>query len=168
MKATDNGTPALSGTGEATAVELESFLALDLVDPGYNSINYGSLNPGNITDPLVSEIRVRATGNVSLDVYLYGTNMTKSGCTDIPVSNQKWGFGDTAPSWASGTALELSSSTRRELNCCKTFTTVTPAWKPIWWGIEIPVPQQSGVGYSGTNTVEAVQNQWSLPSDWCE
>jgi len=160
----DGQGPNSAGKGDATDVELESFLALDLA-AGYTSIAYeanagGDMDPGTNNDPLLEKTRVEATGNCALDVNLYGVVMQGTG-TDIPIGNQRYASGSSAPTWAEGTVLVASTGEELELNVPKTITE-TPEWERIWWGIDIPVGQTAG-GYSGTNTITAIKAE---VADW--
>lgn len=150
-----------SGYNLDGAPEVSSLLALDVTD----TIDYGNLEPGAKNDPLDKVTTVVATGNVSLDVVLYGTDMT-SGSNSIPVSQQHYALVSSTP-YTNGTALLASPGAQADLNVCKTFSASNKATKNIYWGIAIPDPQAAG-SYSGTNTFSAVKNEWSNPGDWCE
>jgi len=153
-----------AGEANSGVVELQSFLALGLTT-GYTSIAYGAVAAGTNTDPLDELTRVEATGNVGLDVNLSGTTMTDTG-TPIPIANQRYASGSTDPAWSEGTALS-GSPTAFNLEVCKSGYTETPEWERIWWGIDIPEGQDPGE-YSGTDTIEAVEDGWSGSNDWCE
>ena len=86
--------------------------------------------------------------------------------TAIPIANQKYGTGTSAPTWASGTALS-GSATLLTLGVCKTGYSTLPMYKQLWWGIAIPSAQTSGA-YTGTNTITAVEKTWVSNPDWCE
>ncbi len=155
-----------AGAANSSAVALESFLALGLAT-SYDAIAYGSVSAGSYTDPLLEKTRVEATGNCALDVNLSGTTMTGPG-TAIPVANQRYGAGDTAPSWASVSSNTLSTSpTPFGLEVCKSGYTAAPEWKRLWWGIEIPAGQTAGA-YTGQNTISAVKDGWTGAGEWCE
>lgn len=125
------------------------------------------MSPAEKNDPLLESTKIRATGNCALDVYIYGTDMTKAGCSDILVNKQKAGVYTTScPAWSDGGNINLdysANSQEAELNCPKTYITATLASKFLCWGIEIPSPQESGENYSGTNTVEAVKDDLPWP-----
>jgi hypothetical protein len=160
IEATD-GSLTGSGYSPADAPDVNSLLALDVT----NSINYGSLNPGDKNDPLDKITTVTATGNISLDVTLYGTNM----CTDYPtcidhtiaVGKQKYAL-STSTAYSSGTALLVDPGAEAELNCPKTTDSANKQTKDIWWGIEIPNPQAVG-SYSGQNTFIGVKSETPWP-----
>lgn len=160
------GTDSQSATGSADNsssqdIDVISLLALDVT----SSINYGSLNPGESNDPLDKITTITATGNVSLDVTLYGTNMTSGGDT-IVVGQQKYAL-SSSTAYSSGITLLVDPGAEAEINCCKTFSSASKATDDVWWGIEIPNPQAAG-SYSGTNTFIGVKNEWSGAGDWCE
>ncbi len=141
-----------AGETNTTAVEMNSFLALGLA-ASYNAIAYGGVAAGTNTDPLLEKTRVEASGNCALDVTLHGTTMTGEG-DPIPIGNQRYASGSSAPTWAEGTALLVTPGEEFELNVAK--TTGTTSYGKLWWGIDIPVGQTTGE-YSGTNTIEAVK-----------
>jgi hypothetical protein len=160
IEATD-GSLTGSGYSPANVPDVNSLLALDVT----NSINYGSLNPGDKNDPLDKITTVTATGNVSLDVTLYGTNM----CTDYPtcaahtmaVGKQKYAL-STSTAYSSGTNLLVDSGAEAELNCPKTIDSFNKQTKDIWWGIEIPTLQAAG-SYTGSNTFIGKTNETPWP-----
>lgn len=162
-KVTAVDTDSLTGYGYNLdgAPEVSSLLALAVT----NSIDYGNLDPGAKNDPLDKITTVYATGNVSLDVTLYGSNMT-SDSNSIAVSQEHYALASSTP-YSSGTALGLSPGSKVELNVCKTFSSSNIANKNIWWGLAVPDPQAAG-SYSGTITFTAEKNQWVNPGDWCE
>jgi len=155
IKATDETGLTGENYSPENAPDVLSLLALDVTSP----INYGNLNPGDKNDPLDKITTVTATGNCSLDVNLYGTNMS-SGGNSISVNKQKYALSSGTP-YADGTSLSETAQ-EAELNCPKTTNSSSPQIKNIWWGIEIPSPQPAG-NYSGTNTFEAVKNELPWP-----
>jgi hypothetical protein len=150
-----------SGYSPADAPDVNSLLALEVT----NAINYGSLNSGDKNDPLDKITTVTATGNVSLDVTLYGTNM----CTDYPtclvhtmaVGKQKYAL-SSSTAYSSATSLLVDPGAEAELNCPKTTDSSNKQTKDIWWGIEIPNPQASG-SYTGSNTFIGKTNETPWP-----
>ena len=153
-----------AGQANTAAQELNSYLAMDLAT-SYNSIAYGSVSAGTNMSTLSVETRPEATGNVAINTNLSGTTMTGPG-TAIPIANQKYGAGTSAPTWASGTALS-GSATLLALGVCKTGYSTLPMYKQLWWGIAIPSAQTSGA-YTGTNTITAVEKTYGSGGDWCE
>jgi hypothetical protein len=135
------------------------------LETSHNAIAYGNVAAGTSTDPLVDRTWAEATGNVSIDVNLSGTEMTGPG-NAIAAENQRYGLGDSAPAWSAGTEL-TATSTLAQLNTCKSGYDNTPEYKKIWWGINIPAGQTAGA-YTGTNTFTAVKNSWVSGDDWCE
>jgi hypothetical protein len=133
-------------------VDLLSLLGIQVP----SSINYGSLSPGSTTATLNTPVAVSSVGNVSMNVTLYGTNMT-NGSYSIPVGNQS--YATSILSFASGTSLLASPGTTVMLAIPKTTSTV-PASKTLDWGISVPNPQPSG-NFTGANTFIGVEN--SLP-----
>ena len=160
IEATDNGSLTGNNYSPADVPDVNSLLALS-VD---GSINYGSLNPLGKTDPLTATTTVSATGNISLDVNLIGTNL----CTDyptcasyyIPVGKQV--YATSSVSYSSGTPLATDPGGELELDCPKTTDHTSPQTKDVYWGIEIPKPQKAGT-YSGQNTFTAVKNELPWP-----
>jgi hypothetical protein len=141
-----------TGTATSTSVDLLSLLGIQIAP----SINYGSFNPGSSTASLSVPVTISSVGNVSLNVQLYGINMT-SGANSIAVGNQH--YATSALSFASGTALLANPGTTVALAIPKT-TSTSPAIATLDWGISIPTPQQSG-NFTGANTFIGVEN--SLP-----
>ncbi|MDD5164295.1 MAG: DUF2341 domain-containing protein [Patescibacteria group bacterium] len=161
VTATDEDDATASGYSAADAPDVNSLLGLDVTA----TINYGSLGAGAKNDPLDKTTTVTATGNVSLDVTLYGVNMT-SGGNNIAVGKQKYALA-TSTAYASGTSLLVDPGATAQLNCCKTFSSGSKATKDIWWGLEVPSPQAVGT-YTGSITFSAAKNGWSVSGDWCE
>jgi hypothetical protein len=141
-----------TGTATSTVVELLSLLGIQVP----SAINYGSLSPGSTTATLNTPVAVSSVGNVSMNVTLYGTNMT-NGVYSIPVGKQS--YATSVLSFASGTALLANPGTTVMLAIPKTTSTV-PASKTLDWGISVPNPQPSG-NFTGANTFIGVEN--SLP-----
>jgi hypothetical protein len=152
MTATDFAGGSSTATSSA-GVSLLSLLALSVTP----SINYGSLAPGSTTQTLTQTVVVTSTGNISLNVTLYGVDMT-SGGNSILVSQQR--YASSAVSYASGTALAVSPGNLFQLKEPKTVSSSTPATSTVYWGIGVPVPQPSG-DYTGANAFIGVEN--SLP-----
>ena len=160
IEATDSGSLTGYNYSPADVPDVNSLLALS-VD---GSINYGSLNPLGKTDPLTATTTVSATGNISLDVNLMGTNL----CTDyptcasyyIPVGKQV--YATSSVSYSSGTPLAADPGGELELNCPKTISHTSLQTKDVYWGIEIPKPQKAG-SYTGEITFTAVKNELPWP-----
>ena len=160
VEATD-GSLIGSGYSPADAPDVNSLLALAVT----GSIDYGSLNPGDKNDPLDKITTVTATGNISLDVTLYGTQI----CTDYPtcvihtmvVGKQKYAL-SASTAYSSGISLLVDPGAEAELNCPKTTDSSNKQTKNIWWGIEIPNPQAAG-SYTGQNTFIGKPNETPWP-----
>jgi hypothetical protein len=160
IEATD-GSLTGSGYSPADAPDVNSLLALAVT----GSIDYGSLNPGDKNDPLDKITTVTATGNISLDVTLYGTQI----CTDYPtcvihtmvVGKQKYAL-SASTAYSSGISLLVDPGAEAELNCPKTIDSSNKQTKNIWWGIEIPNPQAAG-SYTGQNTFIGKPNETPWP-----
>jgi len=151
VEATDKQSLSGSATNTTQQVEVLSLLALEVTD----AIDYGSdMLPGDKTDPLNATTTVIATGNCSLDLGLYGTNMT-AGLAYIGVNQQR--FASSSDAYSSSTALSAAEQ-ELELNIPKTTNYGSPQSRNVWWGIEIPVPQAVG-SYSGVNTFIGKKNE---------
>jgi hypothetical protein len=151
IEATDKQTTSGSATNTSQLVEVLSLLAFEIVP----SIDYGDdMFPGQSIDPLNVTTTVIATGNCSLDMGLYGTAMV-SGIYSIASQQQR--FATSAVSYSSASSL---SGTEQELefNLPKTVTSTNPYSDDIWWGIQIPIPQQIG-SYTGLNTFIGKKNE---------
>ncbi len=145
----------LSDNGTSTAIELISYLSLDVS----SAIEYGSLGIDEMgdSDNLTTTTDVKATGNCGLDVELSGTNMTGSGT--IVVGQQKYATSGVAYS----SAIALTSSAEEfELNVEKPTTTSASPLEKIYWGLQIPGSTSAG-SYSGTNTFTAKKAE---TEDW--
>ncbi len=141
-----------TGTATSTGVQLLSLLGLQVA----SSISYGSFIPGQTMASLTVPVAITSVGNVSLNVTLYGTNMT-SGANSVAVGNQH--YATSVLSFAAGTALLANPGTTVALAIPKT-TSTNPGSTLIDWGIAIPSPQASG-NFTGVNTFIGVEN--SLP-----
>jgi hypothetical protein len=152
----------------ASGVEVASFLAFELNTP---SIPYGSLEPGQQTDPLIATTTISATGNVGLDKDVEGESMctsytTASPCaasatSTIPESEQV--FATTKVAYSS--AVPLSSTTPQvvQINVPKSTATSTQASANAYWGIRIPSSITYAGSYTGENTFTALV---SNSSEW--
>jgi hypothetical protein len=152
MTATDVDGATTTATS-SSGVTLLSLLALSVTP----SINYGTLSPGSTTATLNQPVVVTSTGNVSLNVTLYGSAMT-SGANSISVGGEAYATSQVA--YASGSTLTVTPGVLFPLNEKKTTVSSTPATSTIYWGIKIPIPEPTG-NYTGTNTFIGVEN--SLP-----
>ncbi len=160
IEATDTGALVGSAYNTNGAPEVNSLLALSVTP----TISYGNFDPGSSSTTLDQQTVVTSTGNISLDVNLYGVAMT-SGGNSIAVGQQRYSL-IASTVYASGTQLLVTPGVNVDTNICKNLST-TKETKDIWWGIAIPDPQETGT-YSGSNTFSAVKNAWAAPGDWCE
>lgn len=159
------GTKATSTTGVGYA-EVTSFLAFAL-----NSIQipYGSLEPGQQTDPIVATTTIAATGNVGLDERLSGESMcttystgndcNPSATSTIPESEQV--FATSSVVYASGVALSSTTVQELELNLSKSTATSSQATKNTFWGIRVPGTISLAGDYKGENTFIAIVGESS-------
>lgn len=144
---TDGG--ALSASSSSTPTELNSLLGISLA----TSINYGSLNQGQNTGATNQSLNISTVGNTGLNVQLKGTDMDDGLGNIIPAGSQKYGL--LAFNYTSGGIALTTSDVLNELRVVKTTVTASPAFKPLFWGIEIPIGVPAG-NYTGTNTVTGV------------
>jgi len=151
IKAIDSSNASSSATNSSETVDVGSLLALDVSPP----IDYGELSPEQKNDPLDKTTTITNTGNCSLDLTLYGLDMTSGGDT-IVVGKQK--YATSSETYALSTSLLVSPGAELELDLPKTTASSSPATDDVWWGIEIPAGQSFGT-YSGTTTFEAKKNE---------
>ncbi len=154
---------AAVGTFEETSagVEVRSFLAFAL---NTLSIPYGSLEPGQQTDPLNATTTISATGNVGLDKQVEGESMCtsytsstlcpNSSTSTIPESEQV--FATSTVSYAAASALSSSTVQEVEVNVFKSTATSTQAAASAYWGIRVPSSITFSGDYYGQNTFYAV------------
>jgi len=160
----DNATGTLN-EGD-TGVEVESLLAFAL---NTLTIPYGSLEPGQQTDPIVATTTLAATGNVGLDTDVTGTSMctTYTGATPcansatstIPDSEQVFATGTVA--YAAGTALSSTTAQEIEINVPKSTATSSQATNDAFWGIAVPASITFSGDYTGENTFTALVGESS-------
>lgn len=141
--------------------ELQSFLAVAL---DTLMIPYGSLEAGDMTDPLAASTTLRATGNVGIDELLTGESMCttytssvtcpNSASSTINADNQV--FATSTVSYANATSAGniLSSTTQKELeiNVNKPTSTSTQPTGVTYWGIKVPSSITLAGSYTGENT----------------
>lgn len=137
--------------------EVTSFLMFAL---NSLTIPYGSLEPGQQTDPIVATTTFAATGNVGLDQRLSGESMCptyssgndcpNSATSTIPESEQV--YATTTRSYASSASLSSTTATELETNIAKSTATSTQATKNTFWGIRVPGTVTFAGNYTGENT----------------
>jgi hypothetical protein len=163
----DNGaTSSLATT--SNPVEVNSFLAFAL---NTLTIPYGSLEPGQQTDPLVATTTIAATGNIGLDERLSGESMCISYATgnECPnsatstIAEDQQRFATTTSSYASATALSSTTLQELEVNIRKSTTTSTQSTGNTYWGIAVPISLTLAGNYKGENTIIAITGE---STDW--
>lgn len=160
VKPVDDDGLSGSYTQSQSGVEVQSFLAFSLFTL---SIPYGSLEPGQQTDPLVATTTILATGNVGLDKDVTGQSMctTYTGSTPcaasatstIPESEQV--FATSTVNYAQATPISSTTPTEVEINVPKSTSTTTEASANAYWGIRIPGTITFAGDYTGENTFTA-------------
>lgn len=153
---------ALTGSSSESTigVEVTSFLAFAL---NTLSIPYGSLEPGQQTDPIVATTTISATGNVGLDKDVQGESMctTYTGSTLCPnsatstINAQEQVFGTSTVTYAQGTPLSSTTAQEIEINVPKSTATSSQASANAYWGIRVPGTITYAGSYSGENTFTA-------------
>lgn len=148
-----------------TGVNVTSFLAFAL---NTLSIPYGSLEPGQQTDPISATSTISATGNVGLDKDVQGSSMcttytTASPCapsltSTIPAEEQVFGTTTMTYSDAVNAGNILSSTTPQEIeiNVPKSTATSTATSSAAYWGIRIPGTITFAGDYTGETTFTAI------------
>ena len=152
----------------SSGVDVKSLLAFAL---NTLSIPYGSLEPGQQTDPIVATTTIAATGNVGIDKDVTGESMCTtytpstpcpgSASSTIPESEQV--FGTSTVAYAAGTPISSTTPALVNLNVNKSTATSSPATKNAYWGIRIPGTITYSGSYTGQNTFTAVLSD---PSEW--
>ncbi|HVM76705.1 MAG TPA: hypothetical protein VMU07_00955 [Candidatus Paceibacterota bacterium] len=151
MQASDT---VLSGTtATSTGVQLLSLLAFETT----STINYGSFSQGQTMSTLTATATIRSSGNVSMNVNVYGTNMT-NGSFSIAVGQQH--FATSALTYASGTTLLANPGSTVAINMRKPSSTANIQSSTFFWGIAIPSGQMATT-YTGGNSFIGVLH--SLP-----
>lgn len=173
VQAVDDGlqgvSPATGTPSESTSgVNVTSFLAFAL---NTLSIPYGSLEPGQQTDPLVATTTLSATGNVGLDKDVIGESMcttytSTSTCPNSPTSTipaSEQVFATTTTSYAAATPLSSTTAQEIEINVPKSTATSTQATADAFWGIAVPGSITFSGDYTGENTFTAKVGE---SADW--
>ncbi|MFQ6083620.1 MAG: hypothetical protein ACE5WD_09685, partial [Candidatus Aminicenantia bacterium] len=158
IKATDSQSQSYSATNTTQTIKMNDLTALDIAGA---PIYYGFLYPTSTTDPLTTTTQVINTGNCSLDVTLYGINMTSNG-NSISVTQQKYATSSVAYGSPYAYTLQLDPGQELELNLPKTIDAGNKQTTDIYWGIQIPDPQPTG-DYSGQNTLTGSKNELPWP-----
>lgn len=155
VTATDAALQSGSAFSVAGSPEVASLLALDVT----TSTSYGQFSPGQNTALSVTTT-ITTTGNASIDIDLYGADMTSTSTSSIiPVGAQRYALA-TGTSFASGTPLTIVSTTV-DLNIPKATSTAKQT-KNMWWGFEVPLGIRQG-SYQGAVTFLGRLNQLAWP-----
>ena len=113
-------------------------------------INYGSLNSGSTTGSTNQGVTTTATGNVGIEVYVYGDDMEK-GSDSIGVEYQE--YSTSTFTYGDGTTLS-NSSTSVGVEMSKPTSHPSTSTDDIYWGAEVPAVTPKGT-YHGTTTFGA-------------
>jgi hypothetical protein len=159
--AIDDNTASSSRSESTSPVEVESLLAFAL---NTLTIPYGSLEPGQQTDPLSATTTIAATGNVGLDERLSGESMCINYATGLPCPNSATStiaenyqvFATSSRPYAQGVALSSTTQQELEVNVPKSTATSTQATGNTVWGILVPGTLQLAGNYKGENTFTAI------------
>lgn len=157
VQAIDDNAATGSLSESTIGVDVTSLLAFTL---NTLSIPYGSLEPGQQTDPIVATTTVSATGNVGIDkdvtgesmcgTYTASTHCPNSATSTIPESEQV--FGTSTLTYAQATPISSTTAKLIDLNVNKSTSTTTPATKNAYWGIRVPGTISFAGSYTGQNT----------------
>ncbi len=152
----DNGATSTL-TESQTGVEVKSLLAFAL---NTLSIPYGSLQPGQLTNPIVATTTMSATGNVGVNQKLAGESMCipytsaikcpNSATSTIAENNQV--YATSSQAYALSTALSSSTANLLQVNIKKSTTTLTQSAGNTYWGINVPASITLSGNYKGENT----------------
>lgn len=161
---------ALTGalTESSVGVNVLSLLAFAL---NTLSIPYGSLEPGQQTDPLVATTTLAATGNVGIDSDVLGQSMctTYTSSTHCPVSasstipEDMQVFATSTVSYALATPISSTTPALIDLNVHKSTATSSQATNNAFWGIAVPGTITYAGNYTGENTFTVVLSD---PAQW--
>ncbi len=143
-----------TGTASSTGVTLLSLLAFETT----STIDYGSFSQGTVMPNLTATSVIRSSGNVAMNVNVYGTNMV-NGTYSIPVGDQH--FATSVLSYASGTALLANPGSTVAIDLPKPTSTAAIQSSTFYWGLAIPSGQMATT-YTGGNSFIGVK----LPLPW--
>ena len=152
------------GTGRYIKVEIENTENVDrnlqwgapspymTIFDAYGSagISYGSLNSGSTTGSTNQGVTTTATGNVGIEVYVYGDDMEK-GSDSIGVEYQE--YSTSTFTYGDGTTLS-NSSTSVGVEMSKPTSHPSTSTDDIYWGAEVPATASKG-NYYGAITFGA-------------
>lgn len=166
----DFATGSMSTT--SSPVELNAFLSFSL---DTLAIPYGSLEPGDQTDPLSATTTLRATGNVGLDQTLSGESMCEQYTSSVTcptsatstIADRFQVFSTSTISYAaatsSGNTLSSTSPAHVELDVLKPTSTTSQTTGITYWGIRVPETITLAGSYTGENTIFGVLGE---PTEW--
>lgn len=172
VRGIDDDTAIGSFSQTTTGVHVTTLLAFAL---NTLSIPYGTLEPGQKTDPIVATTTIAATGNVGLDKDVQGSSMCStysnaspclpSDTSTIPESEQVFGTSTITYNEAVSLSNTLSSTTPKEIeiNVKKSTATSTQATANAYWGIRVPGSITFAGAYTGQNTFTARVGE---PGEW--
>jgi hypothetical protein len=157
VQAVDNNAATGSLSQSSIGIEVRSFLAFAL---NTLSIPYGSLEPGQQTDPIVATTTIAATGNVGVDNDVTGQSMctTYTGATHCPnsatstINASEQVFGTSTVTYAQGTPISSTTPAFIDINVHKTTSTSTATTSNAYWGIRVPGTITYAGSYTGENT----------------
>lgn len=136
-----------------TATTSEELNTLQALDISTSSIDYSDLDPGENTGTLSETTTITDTGNVAIDIYLYGDDM-ESALSSIAIGQQEYATSSSV-SYGSGTDATSTDTNAVEMDLSKpTAHSPNTSTDDIYWGLEIPSIQKAG-SYTGTNTFES-------------
>ena len=138
-----------TGTASSTGVSLLSLLAFETT----STIGYGSFSQGTVMANLTATSVVRSSGNVAMNVDVYGTNMV-NGTYSIPVGDQH--FATSAIAYASGTTLLANPGSTVAIDLPKPTSTAVIQSSTFYWGIAVPSGQMATT-YTGGNSFIGVK-----------
>lgn len=154
VQATDASATSGTAFSPNSVTEMNTLVALNIT----GSIGYGNLLPGDNTGATNQSITIVNTGNVAMDIELYGTSI----CSDYPtctagvitVGNQEYKL--TTFTYGSGIDLTGSPVTV-QVNLAKPSAAPSNSSAPLYWGLGLPSGLPSG-SYTGSNSIVAVQD----------
>lgn len=150
VKVIDSASASSTATNTAETVDVSTLTAIN-VD---SSITYDALDPGQNMANLTKATNATNTGNVPIDVQLKGDDMI-SGANTIAVSNQRYST-TTNDTWANGNQL-TSSYVNFEVDLPKPTASPSNSTDTIYWGWQVPSGTPAGT-YTGTNYFNAVED----------
>jgi hypothetical protein len=147
---------AASASNTATGVNLNMLQALTA-----GNLSYGTMTAGTFSTTLTDFNTVTNTGNTGLNAEVSSAAPMTSGANNIAVDNQK-ADPTSGTAWASA-AVTLSGTPQTvQIQTPKTTVSGTPQTDAVYWGINIPSGQATGI-YTGSTTLAAI---YSSAGSW--